>query len=95
MKMDKKVKRRMRIYLLCIVALLSIFAYKMSYYWPKIFANYENKAKLESEHNDLLKEEEVKSSLILKLKVPEYLARLAREKFMLSKAGEVIIKIVE
>ena len=95
MKKDKKAKRRMRVYLVVIAGLLSFFAYKMAYYWPKIFDNYEEKAKLDAEYEALLSEEQTLSSDILKLKDPDYIARYAREKYMYSKDGEVIIKIVE
>lgn len=95
MKNDKKVKRRMRVYLFLIVGLLSFFAYKMSYYWPKILANYEEKVRLDNNYQALLKEEKELNTNILKLKDPEYIARYAREKYMYSKDGEVIIKIIE
>lgn len=95
MKNNKKVKRRMNIYLVVIVGLLSFFVYKMSDYWPKIFSNYEKKNELDSKYQTLLKEEETLSSDILKLKDPDYIARFAREKYLYSKEGEVIIKIVE
>lgn len=95
MKKDKKVKRRMRVYLVVIAGLLSFFVYKMSYYWPKIFNNYEEKKQLDSEYQALLKEEKNLTTDILKLKDPDYIARYAREKYMYSKDGEVIIKIAE
>ena len=95
MKRNKKVNRRIRVYLLVIAGLLTFFGYKMSYYWPKIFANYKEKAKLEVEYNDLLKEEQTLSSDILKLKDPDYIARFAREKYLYSKDGEIIIRIVD
>ena len=95
MKKNKKVKRRMRMYLLVIAGLLSFFVYKMVYYWPKIFENYEKKAKLDREYETLLSEEETLSSNLIKLKDPDYIARFAREKYLYSKDGEVIIKIVE
>ena len=95
MKNGKKVKRRMRIYLLVIVGLLSFFGYKMSYYWPKIFSNYEEKVTLDRQYESLLKDEKSLTTDILKLKDPDYIARYAREKYMYSKDGEVIIKIVE
>ena len=95
MKKNKKVKRRMRVYLLVIVGLLSFFVYKMSYYWPKILSNYEEKQQLDTKYESLLKEEKNLTTDILKLKDPDYIARYAREKYMYSKDGEVIIKIVE
>lgn len=91
----KKTNRRVRIYLLVIIGLISFFAYKMSYYWPKIFSNYEKKNNLEQKYQDLLKEEETLSSDIIKLKDPDYIARFAREKYLYSKNGEIIIRIAE
>lgn len=95
MKKTKKEKRRMRIYILVIIGLLSVFGVKMYYYWPKIFANYKEKNNLEEKYNDLLEEEEILSSDIIKLQDPEYIARFAREKYLYSKTGEIIIRIVE
>ena len=95
MKNDKKLKRRMRVYVLVIVGLLSFFVYKMTDYWPKIFLNYEQKANLDIKYEALLKEEKSLTTDILKLQDPEYIARYAREKYMYSKDGEVIIKIVD
>ena len=91
MKNNKKVKRRVCIYLVAIVGLLSFFGYKMYYYWPKIFSNYAEKTK----YNELLEEEEILSSDIIKLKDPNYIARFAREKYLYSKDKEIIIRVVE
>lgn len=95
MKKTKKEKRRFRMYLLTIVALISFFCYKMSYYWPRIFANYSEKKELENKYTELLAEEETLSGDILKLQDPNYIARFAREKYLYSKNGEIIIRIVE
>lgn len=92
---NKKVKRRIRIYLFIIIGLLGFFGYKMYYYWPKIFTNYQEKNNLETKYNDLLEEEETLSSNIIKLQDPDYIARFAREKYLYSKNGEIIIRIVE
>ena len=95
MKNNKKTKRRIRIYLFTIIGLLSFFGYKMYYYWPKIFDNYREKKHLEQQYTDLLEEEELLTSDIIKLQDPEYIARFAREKYLYSKNGEIIIRIVE
>ena len=94
MKRTKKEKLRLKIYLFTIVALLSFFGYKM-YYQPKIFTNYQNKKELENKYTSLLEEEETLSSDIIKLQDPDYIARFAREKYLYSRNGEIIIKIVE
>ncbi len=95
MKRTKKEKRRLRIYIFTIIGLLGLFGYKMYYYWPKIFSNYKEKQELENNYQTLLEDEETLSSDIVRLKDPEYIARFAREKYLYSKEGEIIIKIVE
>lgn len=95
MKRTKKEKRRLRIYIIAIIGLIGLFCYKMNYYWPKIFANYQEKKELENNYQTLLEDEETLSSDIVRLKDPEYIARFAREKYLYSKDGEIIIKIVE
>lgn len=95
MKKTKKEKLRLKMYTFTIIALLSFFGYKMYYYWPKIFTNYRDKIALEKKYTDLLEEEETLSSDILKLQDPNYIARFAREKYLYSKNGEIIIRIVE
>ena len=82
-------------YLFTIVALLSFFGYKMYYYWPRIFTNYKDKVELENQYMTLLEEEETLSGNILKLQDPDYIAGFAREKYLYSKNGELIIRIVE
>lgn len=95
MNRHKKASRRIKVYLVVIVGLLSFFGYKMYYYWPKIFSNYQEKNKLEEKYNELLEEEDILSSDIIKLQDPEYIARFAREKYLYSKDGEIIIRIVD
>lgn len=95
MKKNIKAYRRIRIYLFVIVGLLSFFGYKMYYYWPKIFSNYQEKSKLEENYEKLLEEESILTSDIIKLQDPDYVARFAREKYLYSKNGEIIIRIVE
>ncbi len=95
MKHNKKEKRRFKIYLFVIICLVSFFGYKMYYYWPKIFSNYQDKKILENKYNELLEEEEMLSSDIVRLQDPDYIARFAREKYLYSKNGEIIIRIVE
>lgn len=95
MKKNKKERRRFRIYLIVIAGLISFFGIKMYYYWPKIFENYKSKREYSNKYEDLLEEEEVLSSDIIKLQDPDYIARFAREKFLYSKHGEIIIRIVD
>ncbi len=95
MKTSEKAKLRIKIYLTVIALLLGFFGYKMYYYWPKIYSNYHEKQVLEAKYNDLLAEEDTLSDDIVKLQDPDYIARYAREKYLYSKNGEIIIRILE
>lgn len=46
-------------------------------------------------YGELLEEEASLNSEVIKLQDPEYVARYAREKFMYTKDGELILKIVD
>lgn len=94
-KITKKDKRRCLIWSMLIVIIISYLAVFSLHYWNQILANREEKIKLEKNYNDLLKEEEELKSQITKLQDPEYAAEYAREKYMLSKDGEVNIKLPE
>lgn len=95
MKNNKKEKRRMFIYSLIIIVILSylsVFAYN---YWSQIFSNYKKKKSLDKEYTNLLAKEDSLNTEITKLQDPNYIAKYAREKYMYSKDGEYIIKIAE
>lgn len=91
----EKTQNRIRIYLIVIIGLLTFLGYKMYSYWPRIYANYQEKIKLEEQYNKLLEEEDTLSGDIKKLQDPNYIARFAREKYLYSKNGEIIIRIVD
>ena len=91
----EKTQNRIRVYLIVIIGLLAFLGYKMYTYWPRIYANYKEKAKLEEQYNTLLEEEDTLSSDIKKLQDPNYIARFAGEKYLYSKTGEIIIRIVD
>ena len=92
-KITKKDKRRFLIWSLLIVIIISYLAVFSIHYWTQILANKKEKAKLEVEYNELLRTEQDLKSQITKLQNPDYAAEYAREKFMLSKDGEVNIKL--
>ena len=94
-KITKKDKRRVLIWSLLILVIgsyLGVFAYN---YWSKILANFKNKSELEVKYNELLETEKDLNGEVVKLQDPEYLAKFARERFMYSKDGELIIRIAE
>ena len=94
-KITKKDKRRLMFWTLLIfriAAYLGVFTYK---YWSQILSNYNAQETLEKEYEELLASEKILNSEVTKLKDPNYVAKFAREKYMYSKDGEIIIRITE
>ena len=94
-KVSKKAKRRVTI-LTCLLIVL-IIALGTSFFsnWAKILENKKESQKLASEYNELLEKETSLKSEVTKLQDPDYVARYAREKYLYSKNGEIIIRIPE
>ena len=91
-KLTKKDKRRIMIWSLLIVIVISYLAVFSYNCWSDILSNRKQTKELEDSYTALLKEEEELNSAITKLQDPNYVAKSAREKFMLSKDGEIILK---
>ena len=94
-KITKKDKRRVLIWSMLIVIIISYLAVFSLHYWTQILANRREKIELEKNYTSLLEKEEELKSQITKLQDPDYAAEYAREKYMLSKDGEVNIKLPE
>lgn len=92
-RVTKKDKRRLIVLMIIFIPLLTLFLSNMFSYWSSIYKNIKEKKKLENEYALRLEEEELLKSEIEKLQDEEYVARYAREKYLYSKNGEIIIKI--
>lgn len=92
-KVTKKDKRRITLLIIIFIPLLTIFVSNMFSYWSQIYNNIKEKEELELLYREILEEEETLKSEIVKLQDDEYVARYAREKYLYSKDGEIIIKI--
>lgn len=91
--MTKKDKRRLLILMVFFVPLLILFITNTMSYASIIYSNFKEKKELENKYQEILEEEELLKSEISKLQDEEYVARYAREKYLYSKDGEIIIKI--
>ena len=91
--MTKKDKRRLLILMIVFVPLLILFVTNTMSYASIIYSNFKEKKELENKYQEILEEEELLKSEISKLQDEEYVARYAREKYLYSKDGEIIIKI--
>lgn len=95
MKISKKDKLRFSLELLIV---LIIFLYGIAYFfsiWSKILENKNLSKDMDALYSESLKEEKELKSKLYKLNDDEYLAKYAREKYMYSKEGEIIIRIPE
>ena len=92
-KKNKKDKRRITLLFMIMIPLLVLFVSRMFSYWSVIYSNVKEKKELELKYKEILEREDLLKSEISKLEDEEYVARYAREKFLYSKDGEIIIKL--
>lgn len=92
-KVSKLVKRRLRIYFLISIAVISIGVIAVVSNIYKIHSLRKEESELNNKLDNLHTEEKELSSEIGKLKDPDYIAKYAREKFYYTKDGEYVIKI--
>lgn len=90
-----KAKTRCRLCLfmpVCLVVLITIFV-AIGSYWVKITNKYQEKQQLANEIIALKEKEEELKVDVQRLEDPDYVARYAREKYMYSKEGEIILRL--
>ena len=93
MKVNIFAKRRVFV-LFIIFSLLIIYMFStVVIYWKKILNNIKEKERLEILYTDLLNKEKALENDVVRLQYPEYVAKYAREKYLYSKDGELILKI--
>ncbi len=90
---DKLVKRRILLFFVFFGAIIGPLSYSFFSNIDKIMEINRDKKNLEDKLSSLKDEEDVLNSDIKKLNDPEYVARYAREKYLYSKDGELIIRI--
>ena len=92
-KKSKKAKIRLFFLLVLFVSVIGYLGYNLISNVDKIMNIKKEEGKLDSKLANLKDEEDTLNSDIKKLKDPDYVARYAREKYMYSKDGEIIIRI--
>ncbi len=96
-KKKSKARTRARLCLfvpVCCLIVVAIFT-AVGNYWVKIADKYQEKAELKQEMLSLREKEAELKVDVEKLEDPDYIARYAREKYMYSKDGELIIRLPE
>lgn len=93
-KMSKDKKRLIAISIIMIGIIASLVS-SVSKDWVEILANKKEIAELSSNYETLLAEEDKLKSEITKFQDSEYIVRYAKEKYLYSSDGEIIIRFNE
>lgn len=94
-KKQKKVRARLCLFVpVCCLVIVAIFT-AVGNYWIQIANKYQERSALKQEMLSLREEESELKADVEKLEDPDYVARYAREKYMYSKDGEIIIRLPE
>ncbi len=92
-KKSKKEKKRL-ILISCLgLSLLTLLVASVYKDWQQILKNRKEEIELTNKYNKLLEDEVKLNAEITKLQDDEYLARYAKEKYMLSANGDTIIQM--
>ena len=92
-KTRQKVKRKFFIIALIYIALGAILIQSVGSTFYQIYIKTKEKKEFEKELLELKDKEEELKATVTKLQDPDYIARYAREKYLYSKDGEIIIRI--
>lgn len=91
----KRYRFRLLIYACIFVSIISITVLSCYGTWKQIIENKKEKEELTVKYNELLESEETLEGEVVKLQDPEYVAKYAREKYLFTKEGELIIDMSE
>lgn len=91
-KVTQKDKRRILLISFLLIGSMALLVKSVYKDWVVIFQNQKTTTKLNTEYANLLDEEKKLKSEVKKLQDPDYVARYARETFLYSLPGEIIIK---
>ena len=89
----KKVKLRVTIYILTIFIMVGFVCLTCFNTWVDIHNNEKNRKELEYKYEELIDKEDVLHDEISKLQDPEYVAKYARERYLYTKDGEIVIDV--
>lgn len=93
MKKTKKEKKRLFVISTVIILLIVSLVSSVAGDWTKIMENKSKISSLNKKYDTLLNDEEKLVSEVTKLQDDDYLLRYAKEKFLYSEDGEVIIRM--
>ncbi len=89
----RKLCTRFLLFIPCCVFAIASVSILIGNYWVQIAEKYKEKEFLQSKMSILREKEEELKADVEKLENPDYVARYAREKYMYSREGEIILRI--
>ncbi len=92
-KISQKTKFRVTFLSIAFIISIVVFVSTAFSYFSQIVKNKNELAMLKEKYEEKLSEEQKLKDDINRLQDPEYMAKYAREKYLYSKDGEIIIKI--
>lgn len=92
-RQKRKFRARMVLFVPVCLCLVIVLVVTIGKYWVEIVSKYQENSSLEKELQTLKEKEAALTVDVEKLQDPEYIARYAREKYLYSKDGEVIIRM--
>ena len=84
---------RIALYILVLFSIVGFVGLTCFSSWKEIYNNVRTKKDLEAKYNALIDKEDELSDEVNKLQDPEYVAKYAREKYLYTKDGEIIIDV--
>ena len=92
---SSKTRYRLLVFVPACLVFILVMVVSIGNYWIKIGNKYKEKAELEKQIVVLKEKEEELKVDVERLEDPDYVARFAREKYMYSKDGEIILRLPE
>lgn len=90
-----RIRARLILFIPCCIFVIAAVGILIGNYWVQIAEKYKEKEALQLKMFSLREKEEELKVDVEKLEDPDYVARYAREKYMYSKEGEIILRIPE
>ena len=91
-KITKKERRRLTLFVLAFIFIIGFTCINIFPDWLKIMNNKQEIKNLQASYEELLDTEEALKAEVQKLQDPDYVERYAKEKFLYTKDGEIIIR---
>lgn len=88
-----KLRIRLMIYMASLCLIVSVLFLTCFNSWKEISDNKQAKSQLEEKYNSLIDKEDELSDEVNRMQDPEYVAKYAREKYLFTKDGELIIDV--